>query len=96
MGSSADGTSRIIWRLSNHVDLSGRGGLIASGRWHTKPKPVLYCAEEPHTAYLEVLRHFNGNPLLLPEPLKLLRVSVPRYVSCHEIDRSDLDAQNPN
>ena len=91
MGSPPDDLPLSIWRLSNYNDLSGRGGLIASGRWHTLPKPVLYCADEPFTAYCEALQRFSGSPLLIPDRYKLLKISVPQNASLQVVDGHSLD-----
>lgn len=29
-------TSLTLWRISNYPDLSGKGGLEAEGRWHSR------------------------------------------------------------
>lgn len=91
MESSDSPTPKTIWRISNYADLSGRGGLIASGRWHTRPKPIVYCSDEAYTAYREYLRHFSDNPIFLPEHCKILKISVPRYVKLEAIERDHLD-----
>ena len=44
-----------LWRFTAFEALDGRGGLLASGRWHTRGRAVLYCAANPATAVLEVL-----------------------------------------
>ncbi|MEA3199558.1 MAG: hypothetical protein QOE90_986 [Thermoplasmata archaeon] len=36
---------------------NGEGGLKASGRWHTKGKPVVYAAEHAALAVLETMVH---------------------------------------
>ena len=46
-----------LWRISNHTDLTGMGGLRASGRWHTAGRPVVYLAEHPALCLAEVLAH---------------------------------------
>jgi RES domain-containing protein len=91
MESSDNDVPQTIWRISNYVDLSGRGGLIAPGRWHTRPKTIVYCSDEPYTAYRECLRQFSDNPLLLPENCKLLKISVPWYVKFEVVERDYLD-----
>jgi RES domain-containing protein len=48
-----------VWRLSNHADLSGRGGLLAGGRWHSKGTPIVYCADHPASCLLEMLVHVD-------------------------------------
>lgn len=68
----------ILWRISNHVDLSGLGGLRAGGRWHTRGRPVVYLSESPATALLEILVHLEvdvlGDP---PASYRLLRIEAP-------------------
>lgn len=80
----------IVWRLSNFADISGRGGLVASGRWHTRPKPVVYCSEEAHTAYCEILRQV-GAEFLIPDDYRLLKIKIPDYIKHDVIDEASLD-----
>lgn len=64
-----------VWRISNHGDLSGRGGLRAAGRWHCAGRPIVYLAEHPASALLEVLVHFDiGDVSALPVAYQLLEV----------------------
>lgn len=46
-----------FWRISGFSNLKGEGGLLASARWHTKGRPVVYLAESPAAAMLERLVH---------------------------------------
>ena len=63
------------WRISNRGDLSGRGGLRAAGRWHCAGRPIVYLAEHPASALLEVLVHFDiGDVSALPVAYQLLEV----------------------
>jgi RES domain-containing protein len=64
-----------IWRISNYADLSGIGGLRASGRWHSRGRPVVYLADHPSTALLEVLVHMDRD--LIPSSYQLLRIVLP-------------------
>jgi RES domain-containing protein len=48
-----------LWRISNFVDLSGEGGLGASGRWHTEGRLVVYLADCPAGALLERIVHMT-------------------------------------
>lgn len=71
------------WRISNYPDLSGEGGMTASGRWHTKGKPVVYLAENPAGAMLERIVHLmdrneDGD---LPRTYQLLRVVIPEELA---------------
>lgn len=76
--------------MSNFPDVSGRGGLVASGRWHTRPKAIVYCADEAHTAYCEILRQV-GADFLIPDDYKLLKIEIPSYIKFEEIAEASLD-----
>lgn len=67
-----------LWRISNHADLTGRGGLRAGGRWHSAGRAIVYCAEHPALALLEILVHLEIPSLDdLPHSFQLLRIAVP-------------------
>lgn len=66
----------ILWRISAFADLTGRGGLLANGRWHHAGRPVVYLAESPAAAMLEVLVHLEIDAEDIPDNLRLLRVEV--------------------
>lgn len=65
----------ILWRLSAHTDLAGRGGMRAPGRWHSIGQPILYLAEQPACCLLEALAH-DLRLETLPAGLKWMEVSV--------------------
>ncbi len=65
----------ILWRISRHRDLSGTGGLRASGRWHYAGRPVVYLGESPASALLEVCVHTSANDV--PPDFTLLRIEGP-------------------
>jgi RES domain-containing protein len=67
----------VLWRISNHTTLGGRGGLLASARWHTLGRPIIYLAESPAGALTEVLVHLELAPDELPRGYKLLKIDVP-------------------
>ncbi|MCJ2077882.1 RES family NAD+ phosphorylase [Methylobacterium sp. E-016] len=79
-----------IWRLSKYDDLSGRGGLRVDGRWHTRPQSIVYCAEHPHTAFLELERH-TGGEMFFPDDLLALKIEVPNHAKMQVIAEADLD-----
>jgi RES domain-containing protein len=66
-----------LWRISNHASLSGDGGLYASGRWHTRGRRVVYLADHPASALLEVMVHLEVDAEDLPRDYQLLGVDVP-------------------
>jgi RES domain-containing protein len=79
-----------LWRISNHASLAGDGGLRASGRWHTRGKRVVYCAESPAAALLEILVHFEIEIGDLPARYRLLKVSVPDDLQVDRVSLTDL------
>ncbi|WP_349360031.1 RES family NAD+ phosphorylase [Stappia sp.] len=79
-----------VWRLSNYRDLSGRGGLVASGRWHNRGRAVVYCAESFALARIEVEEGLGLPPLLWPDSFCLLRISVPATATVEELAPQDL------
>jgi len=67
----------ILYRISNHSDLSGLGGELADGRWHTREKGrrVVYTSDHPALCILEILVHVKIEDL--PDDYQLLRIEVP-------------------
>jgi RES domain-containing protein len=65
----------ILWRISNHVTLDGLGGLNFSARWHTKGRAIVYAADHPASALLEMLAH--SDKALLPASFQMLKIGVP-------------------
>jgi RES domain-containing protein len=80
----------LLWRISNHATLDGEGGLIASARWHTQGHPVLYLAETPAGALVEVLVHLELDPAHMPRSYKLLKAEAPDDISRQEIGKANL------
>jgi RES domain-containing protein len=72
-----------VWRISNYVDLSGSGGVRAGGRWHSRGKRIVYLADHPASAVLEMLVHIDRD--LLPATYRLLRVIVPETVTAEMV-----------
>ena len=80
----------IVWRFSQHDSLDGRGGLLASARWHTRGKEILYCAPNPATAVLEILVH---NEVREPAALarhRFIKIQIPDHVSRQAVDEVQL------
>jgi RES domain-containing protein len=65
----------VLWRISRHRDLSGTGGMRASGRWHYAGQPVVYLSETPSAALLEVCVHTGADDV--PPDFILLRIEGP-------------------
>jgi RES domain-containing protein len=79
-----------LWRISNYADLSGIGGLRATGRWHSRGRPIVYLADHPSSALLEMLVHMDRD--LIPPTYQLLRVVVPPDVAVETVRLQDLPA----
>jgi RES domain-containing protein len=89
----------VLWRISNYADLKGVGGLRAPGRWHFAGQPVVYLAEHPALALLEILVHMEiASVGQLPDGYQLLRVQVGEDMPIAEIADTDVPSdwrQNP-
>lgn len=66
--------SLTLWRISNYADLRGVGGVKTAGRWHNRGIPIIYLAESPAVAMLEVLVHLELSADEVPNNYQLLKV----------------------
>ena len=78
----------VLWRLTRrpYADLRGRGGELADGRWHTRGRPVVYCAASAALAVLVVRVHLD----LLPDDYVLMRIEALNDLAARTIRPSDL------
>lgn len=83
-----------LWRISNHYDLNGTGGLRASGRWHDRGLPIVYLAESPAGALLETCVHTSANDI--PPKYTLLEVRVNEAVQFETLDSNLLKEDWPD
>src|SRR5450432_3498136 len=81
-----------LWRISNHANLSGDGGLYASGRWHSRGRRVVYLADHPASALVEVMVHLEIDAEDLPTHYQLLGVEVPDDIAIMRVDEAGLPA----
>lgn len=83
----------ILWRAARrkYADLSGQGGLYNSGRWHSQGRPVVYTAEHPALALLEVRVNLDVSAEFLPPDYVMIKIDVPDQLkrSNSDIDPSD-------
>lgn len=75
-----------LWRISNHTDLGGWGGKKFSSRWTSLGRRVVYLAESPPGAMLEVLVHFKANDEKLPRIYTLLRIEPPEGLAARALE----------
>ena len=79
-----------LWRISNHHALDGRGGLLASARWHTRGRPIVYLATSPAGALVEVLVNLELDPAHLPRTYQMLKAEAPQDLEVARIDPASL------
>jgi len=85
----------LLWRISNHLSLAGNGALRTPGRWHTRGRRVVYCAQTPAAALLEILVHFEIEIQDLPVRYRLLKIEVPGEVHVERVLPDHLPAGWP-
>ena len=76
----------ILWRISNHADITGIGGLKASARWHTRGHRIVYLSSTPASALLEILVHLEIEEGHLPRFYKLLEIQIADDVSIEKLE----------
>lgn len=74
---------RLCRKRFSRNPLDGRGGLFASGRWHTPRRLVCYASDSLALASLEILVHCE--PELLPRDLVAIEINVPDGVTVDEL-----------
>ena len=84
-----------LWRISNHLSLAGDGSLRTPGRWHSRGRRVVYCAQNPAAALLEILVHFEIEIQDLPVRYRLLKIQVPDDVHVESVSVDKLPADWP-
>ncbi len=66
--------NKLLWRISDHADLSGRGGMLSAARWHDRGQLIVYAAESSTGALTELLAHTDRD--LVPPDFQLLTLEV--------------------
>lgn len=74
-----------LWRISNYANLEGRGGEKFASRWSSLGKRIVYLAESPAGALLEVLVHLQFEADEIPDEYQLLEVEVPAGVEPRDL-----------
>jgi RES domain-containing protein len=81
-----------LWRISNHASLSGDGGLLASARWHSRGKRIVYLADHPASALLEVIVHLEVKAENMPDSFQLLKIDGPDDLPVDQPDPAEFPA----
>lgn len=81
-----------LWRLTRrpYADLSGRGGELAEGRWHSRGRPVVYGAASAALTVLEVRVHLDLPLELLPDDCVLMTIEAPDDLEVQRVTSHDL------
>jgi RES domain-containing protein len=87
---------KTLWRISNHLNLSGEGGRKFSGRWHTAGRRIVYLSESPTSALVETLVHLEVDSEDVPDFYTLLKISVPDGVAIQSLDPPDRSGWKQN
>ena len=82
----------ILWRISNYADLLGTGGLEASARWHTAGRPIVYLAENPSSALLEILVHLETGEDDRPDGYQILKVEAADDIAVESVSVNSLSS----
>lgn len=77
-----------FWRISNFASLDGAGGVLVRGRWHNAGRPILYAAETPAGALIEILAHLDLEDL--PDDYQLIEIIVAGTASTETVDEASL------
>ena len=75
-----------LWRISRHPALDGAGGLRGSARWHTRGRPIVYCAPNPATALVEILVHAEIDFGDMPVELRYLEIDATEGIPVEDVD----------
>ena len=81
-----------LWRISKFADLSGEGGLIASARWHSRGRRIVYLVDHPASALLEAIVHLEIEIDDLPDNYKLLAIEAPDDIAMAAVELSELQS----
>jgi len=79
----------LLWRISPFRNLNGEGGLHYSARWHTARLPVVYLAESPAGALLEICANTTADDI--PPQFTLLKVGGPD-ITAEKVTLSELSS----
>jgi RES domain-containing protein len=84
-----------LWRISNHLSLAGDGALHTPGRWHSRGGRIVYCAQSPAAALLEILVYFEIDIQDLPVRYRLLKIHAPDNLPAERVSVDQLPSDWP-
>jgi RES domain-containing protein len=86
-----------LWRISFFSDLEGLGGERVDARWHTAApdKRIVYLAEHPALALIEVLVNMRGDPRSFPTYYQLMKIAVSEGVATEILAPASLSDRWP-
>lgn len=65
-----------LWRISAWPGLTGQGGMYSDGRWHARGHRVIYAAEHPALAMIEIMAHLRLRLTNIPTTLQLIPINI--------------------
>lgn len=67
-----------VWRVARapFADLTGEGARLYGGRWNSPGRAMVYTAENPALAILEVRVHLDLEPDLVPDDYVLVEMEL--------------------
>lgn len=67
-----------VWRICRapFADLSGEGAKLFGGRWNSPGRAVVYTAQNPALAILEIRVHLDLEPELIPQDYVLMEIEL--------------------
>lgn len=65
------------------------------GRWHSRGRRIVYCAQNPAAALLEILVHFEIDIQDLPVRYRLLKIHAPDDVPVERVSVDKLPSDWP-
>jgi RES domain-containing protein len=74
-----------LWRISNQKSLAGEGAMKYAARWHSVGRRIIYLAESPAGAMIEILVHLELEEAELPHTYALLHVRVPDELAIEDL-----------
>ncbi|HYD65780.1 RES family NAD+ phosphorylase [Azospirillum sp.] len=83
-----------VWRIARrpYADLQGIGGEMGDGRWHTRPRRVVYLGSSLALSSLEVLVNLDLPPEFLPRDYVAMEVDLPDDLPVTDVDPAQLPA----